>query len=115
MFGNRHRVILYGVSLLLEGVRASLKSCPDIDLWVLDPAQGNTIEAVREICPAVFVFDLGTIQVDFQLSLLRLPGLLLVGIDPETHQALVWSGQRESAADSFDLVDIVCKRTPDSR
>jgi hypothetical protein len=107
MFENQRRVILYGVSLLLEGVQANLKRYKDLDIWVLDPSRENAIEAIRALCPAVFVFDLNAVQIDFQLSLLRQPGLLLVGIDPETHQALVWSGRQEAAMDSTDLINVI--------
>ena len=47
------------------------------------------------------------VQPDFQLSLLQEPGLLLVSIDPKTHQALVWSGREEAAVVAADLISLI--------
>jgi hypothetical protein len=47
------------------------------------------------------------VQPDFQLSLLHEPGLLLVGIDPKTHQAVVWSGREEAAVAAADLIGLI--------
>lgn len=107
MSAYQRRVILCGVSLLLEGVWAGLKSCKDLEIRTLDPSCENVLEVIRVLCPAVFVFDLNAIQMDFQLLLLRQPGLLLVGIDAETHQAFVWSGRREAAMNSTDLIRVM--------
>ena len=104
---NQRRVILYGDSLILEGVRASLETCPDVQILLLDPSQDKPLEAIRACCPAALIFDLDAVQPDFQLSLLQQPGLLLVGINPETHQALVWSGRQAAAAVAADLIDVI--------
>jgi hypothetical protein len=53
------------------------------------------------------VFDLGASRPDFLFPLLQQPGLLLIGIDPETHQALVWSGRQAPAVASADLIGII--------
>jgi hypothetical protein len=51
----------------------------------------------------VIIFDLEAVQPDFPLAMLQRPDLLLVGINPETHQALVWSG-RHTAADLMEIL-----------
>ncbi len=38
---------------------------------------------------------------------LQQPELRFVGIDPETHQAVVWSGRHEAAVVAADLFNIV--------
>jgi len=35
------------------------------------------------------------------------PGLLLIGIDPETHQVLVWSGRQATATAAADLLQMI--------
>jgi hypothetical protein len=97
---NRRRVVLYGDSLILAGVRAALEGCPDLQVLTLDPSLDSPIDAVRVCCPATFIFDMDAVGPGFQLSLLQQPGLLLVGIDPETHQALVWSGKEEAEGET---------------
>ena len=47
------------------------------------------------------------IQPELLLSLFQQPGLLLIGIDPETHQALIWSGRQEAAVAAADLVQVI--------
>lgn len=107
---SQRRVVLYGDSLILAGVRASLEQCPNLQVLSLDPTLDEPIDAVRACCPATFVFDLDAVRPDFQLSLLQQPGLLLVGIDPETHQAVVWSGREEAAAVAADLISLIDER-----
>lgn len=104
---SRRRVVLYGDSLILAGVRASLESCPDLQVLFLDRSLEEPLDAIRAWCPATFVFDMDAVQPDFQLSLLQEPGLLLVGIDPKTHQAVVWSGREEAAVAAADLIRLI--------
>jgi hypothetical protein len=96
--------------LILAGVRATLERYPDLQVLFLDSSLDKTLDAIRACCPATFIFDIDAIQPDFQLSLLQQPGLLLVGIDPETHQALVWSGREEAAVVAADLVKLICEK-----
>jgi hypothetical protein len=107
MSTTTRQVILYGDSLILQGVCAALADCPDVELLWLDPALEWPPETIPACCPAVFIFDMAAIRPDFQLALLQQPGLRLVGIDPETHQAVVWSGRHEAAVVAADLFDIV--------
>ena len=85
-------VILYGDSLLLQGVRAALKRRPDVELHVLGPALERPLDLIRACCPAVFIFDLAAVSPDFQLALLQQPGLRLVGLEPR--RTRLWSRPR---------------------
>lgn len=104
---DQRRIILYGDSLLIEGVRAGLKTYPDLDIWEVMPSPIVHIEDIRALCPAVFIFDVSAIQPDFQLALFQQSGLLLVGIDAQKRQALVWSGRRAAVANAADLVSVI--------
>jgi hypothetical protein len=108
---NQRRVILYGDSLILEGVWANLKNHPALEVIVLGQRLQKPSEELAAYAPATVILDLGAIQQDALLPLLQRPDLLLIGIDPETHQALVWSGKQASAVAAVDLIDIIC---PDS-
>lgn len=110
MFGDQRKVkhvLLYGDSLLIEGVRASLKNCPDLEVRELDPSRENALEAIQALCPAILIFDLDAVGPDFQLLLFQQPCLTVVGMDSEAHQALVWSGRREATLDASDLVTVI--------
>jgi hypothetical protein len=107
MSRDQRRVILFGDSLVLEGVRASLKACPNLEVLLLSSSIENPFEFIRSHSPATFIFDLEAVQPNFQLSLFQQPGLLLIGIDPETHHALVWSGRQAAAMVAADLVKVI--------
>ena len=64
---NRRRVVLYGDSLILAGVRAGLEHCPDLHVISLDPSLGNLMDAVRAYCPATFIFYMDAVRPDFHL------------------------------------------------
>ena len=109
MSENQRRTILYGDSLILQGVRAELAGHPGLQVLMLDQPLEEPLEELRALSPAVIIFDLGAVQPDFLLAMLQEPDLLLVGINPETHQALVWSGRQESAVVAADLVSVIRK------
>ena len=107
MNGTQLRTIVYGDSLILEGVRAKLAGNPSLDVILLDHPLDKPLEELRRLNPSVIIFDLGAIQADFPLAMLQHPDLLLVGINPETHQALVWSGRQAEAVAAADLMEIL--------
>ncbi len=100
-------MILYGDTLILAGVRANLETRSDLEVLVFDRPLDNPAKALCSFCPATVIFDLKAIPHDFPLSLLQQTGLVLVGIDPETHQALVWSGQQFSALSMPELIELI--------
>jgi hypothetical protein len=101
------RVILYGDSLILSGVQASLENCPGIEIHVLDESLEKVMEELCLMCPSAVIFDLGATKPDSLFPILQQPGLLLIGIDPETHQALVWSGQHLRELSMPDLFQVL--------
>ena len=106
---TRCRTILYGNSLILEGVRAELSGDPSMEVLIFDQSPNDPLAAMRALKPAVIIFDLAAFQLGFPLTMLQQPGLLLIGIDPETHQAQVWSGIQVAAASAGDLIGIIQK------
>lgn len=107
MKGNQQRTILYGDSLILAGARVDLSACPSVEIIILDHPLAQPVEEISALHPDAVIFDLGAIQPDFPGSLLHQPDLLLIGLDPETHQALVWSGRQEAALEARDLLEII--------
>lgn len=106
-------VILYGNSLILEGVRASLSTCADIQIRQLDLRQESALKKIQEWSPSVLIFDLDAARVDIQLGLLQQPGVVLVGISAETQQALVWSGRQIALAAAADLLCAIQQASAD--
>ncbi len=107
MNGTPRRTILYGDSLILEGVRAELAGNPGLEVILLDDLLEKPLEELRALNPSVIIFDLGALQSGFPLAMLQQPDLLLIGINPETHQALVWSGRQAAAVAAADMIEIL--------
>jgi hypothetical protein len=105
---------MYGDTLILEGVRANLENHPDFEILVLDPLSDRPLEELQRLHPAVVVFDQGATRPDFLFSLLQQPGLLLIGIDPDTRQAMLWSGRKAAAAQASDLISVIRKKGSNS-
>lgn len=109
MNATRRRTIIYGDSLILEGVQAELAGNPSLEVIMLDNPPEKPLEELRLLNPAVIIFDLGALQSDFPLAMLQRPDLLLIGINPETRQALVWSGRQFSALSMQELFELIQK------
>ncbi len=106
MKGSRRKVIVCGDTLILQGVRASLVNCPALEVVVDQPPQSSP-EQLAAYCPAAVIFDTSVVQPQLLLGLFQQPGLLLIGMNSETHQALVWSGRQAAAVDAADLVRVL--------
>ncbi len=91
----------------MQGVRAELAGNPSLEVIMLDDPLDRPLEQLRALDASVIVFDLGALHTDFPLAMLQHPNLLLIGINPKTHQALVWSGRQAAAVVAADLVEIV--------
>jgi hypothetical protein len=107
MVGSPRRAIVVGDSLILEGVRAALENRLGLDVLVLDQPLDVSLAELGAYCPDAIIFDVSAIRPDLLLSLFQQPGPLLIGIDPETHQALVWSGRQAPAVVAADLLQAI--------
>jgi hypothetical protein len=106
MVEPRQRVIVYGDSLILAGVQMTLRTHPGIEVVSIDTSSDDLAEELLVLQPEAIVFDLGGIHPSVS-ALLLLSDLVLIGIDPERSQALVWSRRCEAALATTDLVDLI--------
>jgi len=99
---KKRRVIVYGNTVALAGIEASMildQGCEVVaHAWPMDR---------RELCrldPDVVIFELNAVEPEFPHTLSKeLPGLLLIGIDPETNRVQLWWGQQAEGWTSQDL------------
>jgi len=107
---NRRTVLLYGRSLLLSGVAASLEQCPDLHIM----RAGAWTEAGRllaEHTPDVLIFDLTNANESHILPLLlTTPGLLMIGLDAECNQAVLVAGHEARSLSLNQIREIVGRR-----
>jgi hypothetical protein len=106
MTPERQRVILFGDSVILAGLQASLGFSSDLEVIPLDPFQVYA-EDLRRLQPDAVIFELGSISADFFQSVLQQANLLLIGIDPETNRAMFWSGQEADRLSSEVLAHAI--------
>jgi hypothetical protein len=103
-------VLLYGPSLLLSGVAASLEQCPDLHIM----RAGAWTEASRllaEHTPDVLIFDLTNACESHILPLLLTNrGILMIGLDAECNQAVLVSGQEARSLTLDQIREIVRRR-----
>jgi hypothetical protein len=104
---HRRRVVLYGGSLILGSVRASLQPYPDLEIVSLS-APFPAAPELNALAPDVILFDTESGCPDTAFSLLRTrPGLLLIGIDPSANQALLWTRRFLRELTTQDLVRVI--------
>ena len=101
------KVIVYGDSLILEGVRARLEDCAGIQVISLNPPCTVLAKEIMAQRPVALIFDSAAGQPEFPAFLLQQPNLLLIGIEPETHKAWVWSGRQAAAVEAADLLNVI--------
>ena len=110
----KRRVLLYGQSLLLSGIAASLGQCPGLRVtrattW----EEASPLLAPLARLPDVLIFDLTNAHESHILPLLvRKPALLLIGLDSERNQAVLLSGQQAQSLTLDHIRAIVQGRPP---
>jgi hypothetical protein len=105
-------VVIYGNSLVVSSIGASLSGCPDMKVLSVDPAAPNAEEQLSAAQPDVIIFDLLVNQADFSIHLWkRRPQLLLIGVDLSRGQALVLSNQPARMFTTADLLDVIESNT----
>lgn len=101
-------IVLYGTSLVISGLAATLERQPRLRLHRLSEGDPG-LAALR---PDVLIFDasasLSPGPPAAALALLReQPHLLLIGVDLAGHELLQWSGQHARALTVQDLLQVI--------
>jgi hypothetical protein len=111
---KRTQVVVYGSSLHMASIAASLKGDADLEVIRIDSRSPTFQERLNELHPAVIAFDLSDPSSSVDASLLReRPGLLLVGVDPASDELLVLSSQRTRAYTTKDLLQLIQRHDAD--
>ncbi len=106
---KRRRVLLYGRSVILGTVGASLGKCAHLEVATLSPPL-PTAHALAALSPDVIIFDIEAAHPEPALSLLQArPGIVLIGIDPNRNRLLVLSGRSRRVMAIDDLVRVIQK------
>jgi len=102
------RVVLFGKSLVMSTVGASLQGNPDIQILLVDPSMPDVQHHLRTLQPDVVILDQAAIQPDFSVALWKVqPELLLIGLDLMSGKALVLSSQPAHLLTTNDLLHLL--------
>jgi len=104
---EKRRVVLYGSSVILGSVGASLRRQPDLEIIPLSSVC-PTVQELEAYTPDVIMFDAQADRPEAAFFLLETrPGLLLIGIDPSKNQVRLWSGRQLCELSTQDLVQVI--------
>jgi hypothetical protein len=105
---KRSKVVLFGNTLLIEGVYASLHTTGDLDIERVESDLPELAEHLQTVCPDVLVFDIVATQTDAMLAALRAcPAARLIGLDPHHNTALELSSHVHATLSVNDLTQII--------
>ena len=105
---ERRRVVVYGNSLNMAGIVASLKADITLEVLCVNLDSPNAQPSLDENDLAAIVFDLSDPPLRLDVTLLRdRPGLLLIGVDPSKDELLVLSSHPAQALCMADLVSVI--------
>jgi hypothetical protein len=101
-------VVLYGNSLVLSSIGASLDGRPNVQVFALDATQPGAAERLNALGADVVVFDLATTPPQLAITLCKAnPGRLLIAVDFTAGQALLLSSESSPLLTTDDLVHVI--------
>jgi hypothetical protein len=104
---KKRRVVLFGKSIILGTIGASLSLYPDLEIIPLSPPLPD-FQVLKDLAPHVILYDIEATLPDAVLALLETsPDLLLIGINPDSNQVMVWSGRQLHELSTHDLVQVI--------
>ena len=102
------RILLYGGSVFFLSVEAILRQDPSLELVHVNASIANLRDQLAELEPTVIVFDRTATAAELLLPLLlKQPALVLIGLDPDSDEALVLAGQSSTILSAKDLSRLV--------
>lgn len=105
---DRKIAALYGNSLFMAGVEASLRDRQGLDVVRIDTALPSAQDDLQAICPDVVIFDLDGPYAHLIIPFIREhPGLPLLGLGLASNDAVLLSSYRHTALSADDLALLI--------
>lgn len=105
---SRTRVVVYGSTLPMAGVAASLKTNQSLEVVCVDSHASTLRQSLGDLDPDTIVFDLSDPSASMDVTLLRhKTGVQLIGVDPGSDDILVLSGRPQQALSVAELVHVI--------
>jgi hypothetical protein len=110
---KRHRIFLYGNSVILGTVGASLRSYSQYEVTTLSPPWPDR-DKLHALEPDVILFDVEAEFPDAAFSLLGIyPALLIIALNPDGNIVRMWSGKQMREMSTQDLLEVINERLKD--
>ena len=101
-------VALYGNSLVVSSIGASLNQFADLQIFALDPSMPDPKNQLLDLQPDIILFDLASTEPSWLITLWKeQPELLLIGVDQEKSSALMFSSQPARLMTTDDLLEAI--------
>lgn len=104
---KHRRVYLYGNSVILGTLGASLRRVPRYEVSALSAPWPETVE-LEALAPDVILFDVEADRPEAAFSLLQKhPTLLVIGVSPDSNLVKIWSGRQLRELSTQGLLDVI--------
>ena len=104
---EKRRIFLYGNSVILGSVGASLQRGSQFEVTVLEPPLQD-MQELDSLKPEIVLFDLETIYANSVFPLLKNnPNLLLIGISPDINLVKIWFGRQVRELSTQSLLELI--------
>ena len=101
------RIILYGNSLILESIGASLRRLSQFEVKTLNSPLPEALK-LGAANSDILLFDIETTRDEAVFSLLGTnPRLLLIGISSDVNLVKIWSGRQERELSTQSLLELI--------
>jgi len=105
---DRHRVILYGDSVFMASVEATLQRQPGLEVVCVRASLPDLEQRVSELVPdAIIVEPSIPLTHDMLIFVQAHPDLTLIGLDPNSRTAILLSSKQQVIQNVGDLVQLI--------
>jgi hypothetical protein len=105
---NSRLVVLFGDSLLMDGVEASLRASQSLAVMRILDTVANLRECLQSLQPDMVIFDWDTPQAQLIVSVLRdQPGVTLLGLDVHSRKVIIVSSHQYTPLSVSELVQVI--------
>jgi hypothetical protein len=105
---NQRVVALYGNSLLMDIVEASLGKTQELGVVRVDGSSSGAVERLKSLRPDMIVVDSSEPDSQFVISFFKdRAGVPLLCLDPDCNKAMLLSCQHYTSLTTTDLTDLV--------
>jgi hypothetical protein len=101
------RVLIYGNSVILGSIGASLRRRPQLEVMMCEPLHGD-LQPIEALDPDVVLFDVASTPAEALFPLLESrSSMVLIGVSPDVNLVKVWSGRQLREMSLVELTEII--------